>query len=119
MTNVLLAVLILIIIVLGGFQIFGNTVYGCQLNEQSIDFMLLRRFRVWRLRYEDIAEVRPIKFYEMFSLGDLPFGFIGKPFGKFVALRRKSGLLKVIVVTPDLPETFVSTIQQRLTNGRN
>ncbi len=114
MIKTLLEVSVLIIVVLGGFQIFGNAVYGCQLNPRSIDFVLLRFLPVWRLRYEDIAEVRPIKFYEMFSLGNLPFSFSSKPFGKFVALKRKNGILKVIIVTPDLRDEFVSTVRQRL-----
>lgn len=113
----ILAMIVLVFVVLACFQLFCQLVYDCRLGKTSIEFVLFRSLSVWQVPYSDIAEIRPIARLAVFALRYLPFGFISRPAGRLVLLRRKTGLLlKVVLITPDKPEEFVVTVRKNLTN---
>jgi hypothetical protein len=109
----------LIVIVFGGSQLMGPHFGKYAITDNSIEFIMFGKFPVWRANFEDITEIQPISFARSIIVPSLHL--MNRPFGQFVLIRRRSGLFKAVLITPDEPEEFVRTVRRKiggLTNPR-
>lgn len=91
---------------------FGlRLIYDYRLTGDSLEILLFRVFPVYRVPFKEIESVY------MTSWNQAKLGFstlrLGNRFARrFVVIRRKSGSLRVLVITPDRPEEFVNRVSQ-------
>src|SRR5271166_6625394 len=100
-----LAGLALTVIVLGGSQLVGPRCGKYRITNDSIEFVLFGKLRVWRSFFEDIREIRLVSFSEMQT--GLAIGLMNRPFAQYVLVRRRRGIFRAVVITPDQPQEFV------------
>jgi hypothetical protein len=92
-------------------------IYGYRLSAEGVEFVVFGAIRVWLVRFSDIALIRD------FPVWGLLFGpnarvalyLRNRIFGRNVLLRRKSGLIRQIVITPGEPAEFVRSVSQCIT----
>jgi hypothetical protein len=63
--NVILAGLILLFVVVGGSQIIGPRCGKYLITDNSIEFVLFGRLRVWTAAFSDITDIRSVSLFEM------------------------------------------------------
>ena len=79
-----------------------------QLGEQGVE-VLVGRWPMRRIRYDDIESVRcGYTFWNEHWTARLDV------WRTAVTIRRRSGIMRNFVITPDDPEAFVSELQRRL-----
>ncbi len=77
-------------------------------------------FPLFKTAVADILEVRKVPFRELLpwknrkSIGWCRFG--NRLFGECILVVRRKGLLQGFLITPDNPQDFLQTLNQRLTN---
>jgi hypothetical protein len=98
----------LIAAVILAFLITAGTI-DYRITASAVEVLILRRV-VRRVRIEDIEEVhrRGALLHENWS---------GPKFWNAVTIRRRSGLLRNFVVSPDAPDRFVTALQDALRRG--
>ena len=111
MIQPILACIALTAIVVGTFQLFGQLVYDYRLDRESIRFILFKIIPVWRIPYSEVIEIRPVSWRSMFSLRHPLFGFVSKPLGPFIRIRRNRGILRNVLITPTRPLEFVAAVR--------
>src|SRR5262245_58610771 len=102
----LLAMILTAVLLLGAASIGSIT---CSLGADAVEVRVLGRV-VRRLRLADIESVdrRGALVSESWS---------GPRFWNAVTLRRRRGLFRNVIVTPDDPDRFVAEVTERLGNG--
>ena len=105
------AIVVLAIVVLGFFRIFGDYIYSCSAEEGGIHFRLFRYVPLWKIPYSEMLGARPIAIRSLLSLRVFPFNFISRPGGQLVLIERNKGLFKNVLVTPTNPDCFISAIR--------
>jgi hypothetical protein len=105
--------LALAVIVLGASQILGPRCWKYRLTNDSIEFVMFGRFRVWRTSFEDITDIRPVSFVRLFTIFAL--SLVNRPFfARCVLVRLRRGVFRAVVITPDQPEDLVETVRQKI-----
>lgn len=111
-------ILILAVVVIGWFRLFGYLVYDALLIETSIKFVLFRHIPLWKIPYSEIAEIRPIGIWPLLTLKSIPLFFVSRPGAPLVLIKRNRGIFKNIVITPIRPNDFVAAVQQHAMTER-
>jgi hypothetical protein len=111
LSHVAWAIVVLVVVVLGFFRIFGDYIYSCRAEEGGIHFRFFRYVSLWKIPYSEIADVRPIAIRSLLSLRTFPFSFISRPGAQLVLIERNRGLFKNVLVTPTNPDRFIATIR--------
>jgi hypothetical protein len=126
MMEPLLALAVLVVIVVCWFQLFGELVYDYRLEQESVRFILFRFIPVWRIPYSEIADISPASRLSLLSRRYFPpFGFMNKPAGQLVVIKRNRGILRNVFITPRTPAEFVAAVRAAAAaqsvgrNGRN
>jgi hypothetical protein len=102
----------LVVIVFGGSQLMGPYFGKYAITNDSIEFVMFGKFHVWSATFEDITEIQPISFAQSMFVPALHL--MNRPFAQYVLIRRRSGLFKKVLITPDEPEEFVRAVHQRI-----
>jgi len=108
----ILAGLVLVTFVLGVSQIVGPHCGKYRITNDSIEFVMFGRLRVWRSSFKDITAIRLISFARLFTI--LALNLMNRPFARYVLVRRRRGIFRAVVITPDQPEDFVKTVKQKM-----
>jgi hypothetical protein len=100
------------VIILGAAQILGPRCWKYRLTNDSIEFVMFGKFRVWKSSFEDITDIKPVSFVRLFttfalSLANRPF------FARCVLVRLRRGVFRTVVMTPDQPDDLVQSVRQK------
>ena len=109
-----LAMIALLVLVLGFFQMFGEYVYDYGLSDTAVEFLVFRKIKVWTVPFNEITAVEPASWQDFFSLKQIPFGFVSHPLGKYVFIKRNKGILKHIIVTPNNQSEFLDKVRSKI-----
>ncbi len=110
--QILAALAALLVIFLGGGQFAGPHLGKYKIADNSIEYTMFGRLRVWEASFDDISEIQIISFSRLWVTPSLRL--MNRPFAKYVLIRKRSGIFKAVVITPDNPEEFVRLVQQRI-----
>jgi hypothetical protein len=105
------AVVILAAAILSIMHATGREICGYEISEDSIE-VFYWGLRVWRCSFADVVDVRPISFSELFISSGLRL--INRPFGPYVFVRKKSGFVRRVVITPDDAQGFIALVRSRM-----
>lgn len=118
MTNIELTIFILggIIWAIIGFHFIGRHYYNYKLANDALYIKPLGLFKLIKIRYSDIEEVKIIpmsKAILYFFLIHIRFGY--KLWGEgAIMIKRKTGFSRLIIITPEYPKVFIEEIQQKI-----
>ena len=105
--------LALAVIVLGAAQILGPRCWKYRLTNDSIEFVMFGRFRVWTASFEDITDIKSVHFVRLFTTFAL--SLVNRPFfARCVLVRLRRGVLRAVVMTPDQPQEIVRIIREKI-----
>jgi len=110
--QITLATLALMVIVLGGSQLAGPRLGKYRITDNSVEFVMFRTVPVWKSFFDDISDVRIISFAELLITPS--FHLMNRPFGQYVLVRKRRGIFRAVVITPDNPKEFVKLVQQKI-----
>ena len=82
-----------------------------RLTEDSIE-VFYWGLRVWRCRFADVVEVRLVSF--SYLLLPAALRLMNRPFGPYVLVRKKSGIVRRVVITPDDAQGFIAFVRSRM-----
>jgi len=111
----IVAVMVLALIVLGGSQVLGPYCGRYTFDGSCIKFILFGSFRAWEVRVGDIEDIQEISVVSLFITPSLHL--MNKPFGKYVLVRKKNGIIRNIVITPDDVSAFIGSVRQHITKN--
>jgi|GEM_PF-4383785 hypothetical protein len=117
MVGNILAGFALIIIVFGASQIVGPYCVKYRITDDSIEFVMFRNLRVWRISFEDIADIRLVSFARSFIIPALHL--MNRPFAQYVLVRRRRGVFRAVLITPDQPRELVRLVREKIANAPN
>jgi hypothetical protein len=112
MVGYILAALALVTIVLGFGQIVGPYCGKYRITDDAIEFVICGNFRVWRSSFEDISDIRLVSFARSFMLPALHL--MNRPFAQYVLVRRRRGMFRWVLITPDQPQELVRSIREKM-----
>jgi hypothetical protein len=69
-------------------------------------------FRVWKSSLDDISDIQTISFAGLWATPSLRL--MNRPFARYVLVRKRSGICRAVVITPDNAEEFVKVVEQRI-----
>jgi hypothetical protein len=105
--------LTLAVIILVAAQVLGPRCWKYRFANDSIEFMMFGRFRVWRSSFKDITDIKHVSFIRLFTIFAL--SLVNKPFfARCVLVRLRRGVFRAVVVTPDQPQEFVRIVRERI-----
>jgi hypothetical protein len=107
----ILAGLVLVFVVVGGSQIIGPRCGKYLITDSSVEFVLFGRLRVWAAAFSDITDVRPVSPFEMFTV--FAVNLMNRLFAQHVLIRKRRGILRRAVITPDRPEEFIQIVREK------
>ena len=95
------------------FQFTGRYLYNYRITDRGIEVVLIGKFPVMRVGFDNIAEIRvgPAT-KEMLPFKGIAFG--NRVWGRTVLVRQKTGLVRRLFITPDNPEQFVRKVREQL-----
>jgi hypothetical protein len=108
---IILAVLVFLVIVLGGQQLVGPRIGKYRITDTSIQFILFGNLPVWKSSFDDILDIQSISFGRMLIAPSLHL--MNRPFAQYVLVRKRRGLFRTAVITPDDAEKFVNLVRQK------
>jgi hypothetical protein len=105
--------LALAVIILGAAQILGPRCWKYRLTNDSIEFVMFGRFRVWSSSFEDITDIKRVSFIRLFATFTL--SLVNRPFfARCVLVRLRRGVFRAVVMTPDQPDDLVKAVRQKI-----
>lgn len=105
--------LTLVVIILGAAQVLGPRCWKYRLTDDSIEFVMFGRFRVWRSSFKDITDIKHVPFIRLFTI--LALSLVNRPFfARCVLVRLGRGVFRAVVMTPDQPDDLVKTVRQKI-----
>jgi hypothetical protein len=94
------------------FQVLGRLAYGYKLRANRIDFVLFGVIRFYSIPLSAISHARILTWDEAWSPDFTTLRFGNRLFGTFLELRKKSGVFRRILITPDDPEAFLRDLER-------
>ncbi|MBN7135717.1 hypothetical protein A7A76_13375 [Lysobacter enzymogenes] len=91
----------------------GVRLYRYELGEHSLSVKLFGKFELVSIRFEDVLEAKVARWWEVTSAGWSPLLLKDRYALEMVVIKRKDGLYRNVVVTPDNPREFVALITVR------
>jgi hypothetical protein len=115
---VFLAGIVFLCLVLLFGQFFGPFLLRYKITESSVEASAFGLFRIWKVDFADIIAAQKISFKELLPWRN-PKSIFWVHMGnriwcEAVVIRRKSGLLRVFVISPTDPESFAREIKVRM-----
>ena len=103
-----------LIVAISVLQFAGPYLYQYRLGDQRFEVKLFGLVPILILYFSDISEARVLSGSPLFN----PFAGVSFPNRVFAArpvqIRRKKGVLRSVILTPDQPESFVAEINRRI-----
>lgn len=95
------------------FQVISRYIYNYKISKNSIKIVLFGKIPLFRIPFSNIMEIRKISFKEALSNDEyfLALRFGNRMWGECVLIRKKKGLFKVILITPDKADEFISKVR--------
>jgi hypothetical protein len=110
----LLIIIVFIMLVLGAYQVFGRYVMTYRLTDKGLRIMGI--FGFFSIPYEEIVDVKIVSPKEVwklaFSFNILRFG--NRLWGTGVLIKKNSGLVRNLIISPNNSEEFTMEIRQRM-----
>ena len=101
------------VIILGAAQVLGPRCCKYRLTNDSIEFVMFGRFRIWRSSFKDITDIKHVPFIRLFTIFAL--SLVNRPFfARCVLVRFRGGVFSAVVMTPDQPDDLVKTVRQKI-----
>ncbi|QWP78182.1 hypothetical protein J5226_07235 [Lysobacter sp. K5869] len=91
----------------------GMRLYRYELGERSFSVKLFGRYELVSIRFEEMLELKVAKWWDVTSAGWSPLLLKDHFALEVVVIKRKDGLYRQVVVTPDNPREFVALIAVR------
>jgi hypothetical protein len=110
--NSIFAGLVLLVTVLGTSQVIGPSYAKYEIKDDCIEFVLFEKFSVWRTSFEDIEDIRLISFVRLFTMPALHL--MNRPFAQYVLIRRRHGVFRSAIMTPDRAGDFVEIVRRKI-----
>jgi hypothetical protein len=112
--------LALIAVVLGGSQFLGPHGAKYTITENSIELNIFGKFRVWRTSFQDISDIQIISFSNVLTTSRFGLSLMNRPFARrYVLVRRRRGIFRNVLITPDRPEELVKMVREKMTKSPN
>lgn len=112
-----LAVLALVIVVLGASQFAGPICGKYRLTDDAIEFVMFGNLRVWRSPFKDISDIQHVSFARSFVIPALHL--MNRPFAQYVLVRRRRGVFRWVLITPDQPQEVIRIIREKIRPANN
>lgn len=101
---------ILFLVSIGGFQLFGRYIYSYRITENSLQIVLFGKVPIVWISLSSIGSIEEISFKDaMVDLFALKMG--NRAWGPALRVNRTRGLLRRILISPDNPKEFKSKIE--------
>ena len=110
--QILAALAALLVIFLGGGQLVGPHLGKYRITDNSIEYTLFGRIHVWKSSFDDISDIQIISFARLWVTPSLRL--MNQSFAQYVLVRKRRGIFRAVVITPDNPEEFINIVQQKL-----
>jgi len=92
-------------------QLFLRYVYGYDIRDGRVRFLLFRSVPLFGIPISEIWEVRECSGRDLWKPGfALRFG--NRLWGNCVMIQKKSGLFRSVIITPDNAQEFIERIQE-------
>ncbi len=118
MVKILAGFIFLIIFTTLAFQIFDRYFFNYRIVKDSIQFVLFGKIPMIHIQLADIAEMRKVSFMEATFQKGIEGLFVlrcgNRLWGQIVLIRRKKGIFKRVLITPDNADEFISKIRERI-----
>jgi hypothetical protein len=112
MVKIVAALIFFIIVGALAFQILGRYVFRYRITKDSLQFVVFGKIPYMSIKLANIAEIREVSFKEATFQKPLVWRCGNRLWGKIVLIRRKKGIIKTILITPDNPDEFISEIRE-------
>jgi hypothetical protein len=106
------------VIAVAGSFFMGHFITKYKITENSIEVIIFQKFRVWKIPFQNICDVRIVSWKQLFQLPGLYFYLMSRPFARYVVLRRR-GIFKNVLITPDNPHEFVRIVREKIGHPTN
>lgn len=114
MTSSISSLLILAIPFMAVVQVFGRHLWNYRLTDDAFQLVIVRRFPLRSIPYENIASVQLLTFGQTLGVG-VSSGWGNRFYAKQGALiTKRNGWFNKILITPDDPVSFVEKLQDAL-----
>ncbi len=118
MIKILAGFIFLIVFTTLAFQLFERYVINYRIEKNSIQFVLFGKIPLIQIQLSNIAEIRKVSFKEATFQrgieGILVLRCGNRLWGQIILIRRKKGIFKTILITPDNADEFISKIRERM-----
>ena len=118
MIKIFVGFIFLIIFTTLAFQLFERYVINYRIAKDSIQFVLFGKIPLIQIQLANIAEIRKVSFKEATFQrgieGILVLRCGNRLWGQIILIRRKKGIFKTILITPDNADEFISKIRERM-----
>jgi hypothetical protein len=83
-----------------------------RLSDTEIEFIVFGKV-LWKVPYNEVLSIEPISIGKALLTPSLHFA--SRPFSQHVLLRRKKGIFRSVLMTPEKPDEFLSMVRQKTT----
>jgi len=98
------------------FHFIGRHFYNYQLAHDALFIKPLGLFKLIKIKYSDILEIKIIPFSRanlFFFLLHIRFGY--RLWGEgAIMIKKRTGFSRLIIITPDYPKAFIENVQQKM-----
>ena len=116
--KITIAFIFFVISVTLAFQILGRYIFNYRITNDSLQFVVFGKVPYMYIKLANIAEVRKVSFKEATFQkgieGVLVLRCGNRLWGRGILIRRKKGIFKTILITPDNADEFISKIRERI-----
>jgi len=100
-------------VVLLVFHLWGEYVYSYRVSSNGVEFLLFRAIPVARLRFDNIVAASVVGRADLVH-APIHLNAINRFTRHFVLLRRRRGLFRAILISPQEPDKFADNVSRRL-----
>lgn len=113
--SVILFILLLVSFALV-FQYVAHYIYDYKTQGRSVCILLFKKIPLSQIAFENIAEIRKISYKEaVFGKETLMALRLGnRIWGDIILIRKKKGIIKTILITPDNATQFLQQVKSHL-----
>lgn len=112
--KITIAFVLFVISVTVAFQVLGRYIFNYRITKDSLQFVVFRKVPYMYIKLANIAEIREVTFKEATFEKSLVWRCGNRLWGRIILIRRKKGIIKTILVTPDIADEFISKIRERI-----
>lgn len=96
------------------FQILGRYIFNYRITNDSLQFVVFGKVPYMYIKLANIAEIREVSFKEATFEKSMAWRCGNRLWGRGILIRRRKGIIKTILITPDNVDEFISKIRERM-----